>query len=784
MIKLRPGQEEVAQYRKGYMAVPAVPGAGKTTVMAYLAADLIAEGYNGKGKILIVTYMNSAVANFRARIGDFLEARGLPRNRGYDVRTLHSLAYSILKEKPEALLVNDEFNIIDSSLRGRLIQLLVDNWLRENHRVFLRYFDYSPGGQGYDRALKKWRETDFPGFIKAMLSWFKLYDLDPDKVRILKKYCQPDSYLDWALSIYQEYAKVLREEGLLDFDDLVRQALNLLEKDPLLLERLQKKYTYVFEDEAQDSNELLARILSLLAGEGGNLLRVGDSNQAIMGTFTSANPQIFRNYSASKAVEKCSILYSSRSTVDIINLANYLVRWSREEHPQRECRDALEEQYIHPVEAGDPFPNPVTDNYTIASKLYSTSEEEIRMVAQLAARHIKEHPENTVAILVPANYIIEELVVELEELGIKYESPAYRSAEQLKTIQDFKRLLKFLAEPLEKDSFIRVVKGLFPVEELEEEVQLDFIDNIAEEFNLEDLIYPLGGGIFLQEKIKEIIPQDLLDDFSGVLKRLRLWLDASIKLPPDELILFIAEQMELKEEELAVAQNMALQIKSELDQNPQWKLPEIVAELPRLEDSWKDFAGKIYDRKSYEPEPGLVTLTTLHSSKGLEWDTVYILYLTDDNFPSTVYDRFRSDYYYLKDEYSNPVAVARANLKQLLFSSAAREEIAGLEGEGNKGQGGKEEGVALKSFEKTAGDSRERDPRKIDPRREANLEFIKERLRLLYVAITRARKNLLLTAHQEIIFDNGGSRQVEPAAPFKALAEFIRKEREAYAGKT
>ena len=63
MIQLRPGQVEVADYRKGYLAVPAVPGAGKTTVLAYLAASLIAEGYTGKGKILIVTYMNSAVAN-------------------------------------------------------------------------------------------------------------------------------------------------------------------------------------------------------------------------------------------------------------------------------------------------------------------------------------------------------------------------------------------------------------------------------------------------------------------------------------------------------------------------------------------------------------------------------------------------------------------------------------------------------------------------------------------------------------------------------------------------
>lgn len=769
MIQLRPGQVEVADYRKGYLAVPAVPGAGKTTVLAYLAASLIAEGYTGKGKILIVTYMNSAVANFRARVGDFLEARGLPRNRGYDVRTLHSLAFSILKEKPEELLVNDEFNIIDPALRGRLIQQLVDNWLRENHRVFLKYFDYSPTGRGFDRALERWRETDFPGFIKTMISWFKLYDLDSEKARELRRYCERNSYLDWALAIYHDYDRYLREQGLLDFDDLVRQALNLLEKDQLLLERLQQKYTYIFEDEAQDSNELLTRILLLLAGEEGNLVRVGDSNQAIMGTFTSANPKIFRDYYNSKEVDKRSILYSSRSTVDIINLANYLVRWSREEHPQGECRDALEEQFIYPVDSKDPFPNPVTDKYTIAAKVYPTSEDEIRNVACLAARHIRDNPENTAAILVPANYIIEGLMEELEKLGVKYESPGYRHEEQLKTIQDFNLLLRFLAEPLLKDNFSRVFKGIFPEELLEGREDLDFIDRLLEEYNLEEVIYPFGGEFLFQESMKELVPRQLWDDFVRTMDRLCLWLDASIELPPDELVLFIAEQMQLKGEELAVAQNMALQIKSELDLHPYWKLPEIVAELPRLEASWKDFAGKIYDRKGYEPEPGVITLTTLHSSKGLEWDTVYIVYLTDDNFPSTVHDNFRSDYYYLKDEYSNPVAVAKACLKKLLYDREAGNEISIAGRTGDREIDDKE--VLVKGKE-------------MDPRTEANLEFIKERLRLLYVAITRARKNLLLTAHREFIYDNGGSRNVEPARPFIALAEFIRKEREAYGEKT
>ena len=81
-FKPRPGQKEVLEYRGGQLAVPAVPGAGKTTVLAHLAAELIASELNNDQKILIVTYMNSAVANFRKRIGDFLaEKRAAPESR-------------------------------------------------------------------------------------------------------------------------------------------------------------------------------------------------------------------------------------------------------------------------------------------------------------------------------------------------------------------------------------------------------------------------------------------------------------------------------------------------------------------------------------------------------------------------------------------------------------------------------------------------------------------------------------------------------------------------------
>src|SRR5690554_2349729 len=195
MLKLRLGQREVAAYRKGYLAVPAVPGAGKTTVLAYLASTLIKEGHTGRGRILIVTYMNSAVSNFRNRIGDYLEEQGLSRNRGYEVRTLHSLALNILKEKPEFLLINDEFNIIDPAGRGLFIRRLVDEWIADNRERFYKFFDYDPDHPGFQRALKRWQEDHFPALIKTMFAQFKFYALSREKISNLRQRVNEDAYL-------------------------------------------------------------------------------------------------------------------------------------------------------------------------------------------------------------------------------------------------------------------------------------------------------------------------------------------------------------------------------------------------------------------------------------------------------------------------------------------------------------------------------------------------------------------------------------------------------------
>ena len=661
----------------------------------------------------------------------------MPRSRGYSVKTLHSLALGIIKEKPEARLINQDFELIESGRRYRWIKDLCRKWAGENNDLLKEFFNLRKNNYQFDKYLKKWEEEDFPAFVASMISYFKLKLLEGEELKNMVKYSNLKSanILTPAAEIFSEYEFRMAQEGLLDFEDLVQQSLKLLKEDSEFTKRTAAQYAYIFEDEAQDSNHVLSEILELLAGKNGNLVRVGDSNQSIMGTFTSADPEVFRSFIEKDKVVKKNILYSSRSTVDIINLANHLVNWVVKKHPLVKCRESLEEKYIKEVSSDDPAPNPVTENYTIGYKTFLDSEKEIKKIAEQAAKHSIRNPNNTIGILVPSNYTVDNLVDYLSNFDVEYEKVSNRYQEKLSIIKNYRSLVNFLAEPHNKNYFRTCLQEIFLPKYFDDIEIDDSIKKIFSNFNLEDIFYPIGGEEKIKNNLLEFIPENYRKEFNKMLAEISYYLDASIKLPPDELILFLAERMKLKEEELAIVQNMALNIKSELNLHPNWKLKDIADEFTRLEDGFERFAKKIYDRKGFEPKEGIITITTVHKAKGMEWDTVFLTYLTDNYYPSTIEDKFRGEYYYLKDEYSNPKAMAKAELDYYLNDETSK-----------------------------------------NPKKLARIEHISEKLRLLYVGITRAEKNLFLSAHKEIIYDNG-SKKVNEALPYKILKNFINKEK-------
>lgn len=738
MITLRPGQRETATYRGGYLAVPAVPGAGKTTVLAYLGAELIAGGHTRDGKILIVTYMNSSVANFKSRLAGELELRGLPPAKGYEVKTLHSLAVAIIKECPDRLLISDELRIIEPVERERLIRSQTRDWIMKNRELWEGAVSFQSREADYRRKQKlvRWEQKTI-ALMSHLLSYFKCLGLSIDKIESIVQSLPSESFLRWAAQVYRGYRENLSYLGVQDFDDLIFNAYSLLKSDPGVLARLRQKWTYIFEDEAQDSNLLQEQILYLLAGENGNLVRVGDSNQAIMGTFTVADPELFRSYCRREQVKLQPLLYSSRSSLDIINLANFLVHWSGEEHPVPACRLALEKQFITPVPPGDARPNPQPPGYTIGVVNFKHNLEEAEVIARLAGRYASENQDRTIAILGPDKYVLEDLALRLDDYNVPYKEIAGNLNERRRTARALGAVVDFLAHPHEPNKLARALAATLMPDLTDDENTA--VRRFIETCHPEDLLYPFAGVPDYRQVPSEVTKSALWSTLLYNLERVKTWLNAS-RIPPESLLLFLASDLGLEDEELAIAQRIALEIKEMLRRNPAWRLSDLADQLQNSENIFDYFINMIYDRKGFQPEPGVVNLATFHKAKGLEWDTVYLTSLTADRFPSLLEDKYRDDLWFLKDTLSNPAALAKAELKAVLESTASTNS---------------------------------------NPITASKEQTIGERLRLLYVAITRAKENLLLCYPSQTIWREGRNKQKNKAAlPLTVLTKFIREQKQ------
>jgi DNA helicase-2/ATP-dependent DNA helicase PcrA len=265
------------------------------------------------------------------------------------------------------------------------------------------------------------------------------------------------------------------------------------------------------------------------------------------------------------------------------------------------------------------------------------------------------------------------------------------------------------------------------------------INRFIETCHPEELLYPLAGVPDYGQVPEDVIKSALWPTLLHNLERVKTWLNAS-RIPPESLLLFLASDLGLEDEELAIAQRIALEIKEMLSRNPAWRLSDLADQLQSSENIFDYFINMIYDRKGFHPEPGVINLATFHKAKGLEWDTVYLTSLTTDRFPSLLEDKYRDDLWFLKDNLSNPAALAKAELKAALGDTASANS---------------------------------------NPITASKEQTIGERLRLLYVAITRAKENLLFCYPNQTIWRESRNKQKNKIAlPLTALTNLIREQKQ------
>ncbi len=732
MYKPRPRQAEILTYESGRMGIPAVPGSGKTHTLSYLASLIITKGMIADDQeILVVTLVNSAVDNFANRISQFTQQAGLLQRMGYRVRTLHGLAHDIIKERPDLAGVSDQFSIADENECRLMISQISTTYLRDHPELAEIYLD--PAIElDKNYATQKYWFVLFADTATSFISQAKDFQLEPAEIKALAEaHHFQHPLFDFGVEVYTEYQRGLRMRNAVDFNDLTRLAMRVLESDPDYLHRLQYRWPFILEDEAQDSSAIQEAILRKLAGEQGNWVRVGDTNQAIYDTFTTANPKFLRQFLQEDGVVRKDLPNSGRSNQSIINLANYLVQWTNAQHPVESLRDSLSLPLIEPAPPDDPQPNPPDHPAAVYIQTQkNTPEQEIASVTRSLKKWLPENPQKTVAVLCPINNFAEEIVGKLKEEGIEVVEMLQSSDRTRRTTRLTEKCLNAISNPTDVVKFTVAFEHhqRFTTEgDDEDPTLLSLLAKLRKLHFLEDLLYP--GEVVTETLDPQLAGCEALTRFCEYMRRWHF----SAALPIDQLLLLMASDLFTLPHDLALSHKLSLMMEFVSRNHPEYRLPQFITELAEISSNERKFLGFSEDDSGFNPElhKGKVLVTTYHKAKGLEWDRVYLMSVNNYDFPSLQeIDQYKGEKWFIQGKL-NVEAELIAMLKFLYRGNP--KELPQQPGEAS---------------------------------RMSRRDYAAERLRLLYVGITRARESLIIT------WNTGKRDNCQMALPLQALSEF------------
>ena len=421
-ITPRDDQKPVLDYKKGSMAISAVPGAGKTTILLALIIKLIERGVIPTN-IFVLTYMDSAARNFRERIKNMCPNTTLLPN----ISTIHGLALKIIKENSnsERLNLSADFDICDDTQRMRIIKGITGKFTKTEAEEF-------------DRAI----------------SVLKLQEGDISKPSSDKK-------IEKFKTFFKEYQAQLREANLIDYDDILIMSVKLLENNPDILEYYQNICEYIIEDEAQDSSGVQQRLIGLLSGKHKNLIRCGDINQAITTTFSNADVEGFRRFIA-EADTTVEMNHSQRCTQDVMTLANNLVNFGNEILPK-----AFFTSYMQGVTGK----NPVSEN-AIFSRVFENAFAERNFVLKEIKNILTRNKNATIGILLRNNYQVASWAGFINDAGLKSITRS-ESLGQKGVFNTIFSILKFIQNPFDNEVLVSTYETLADLGFYKQRLQLE-----------------------------------------------------------------------------------------------------------------------------------------------------------------------------------------------------------------------------------------------------------------------------------------------------------------------
>ena len=293
---LNPPQRDAVETLNGPLLILAGAGSGKTRVLTFRAANLIAQGLAAPDEILAVTFTNKAAKEMEGRIASLLRQIGVPAMGRLWVSTFHSICARLLREHIHLLDYQPFFGIYDSADQLLMIKKVC---------VALNLDE------------KAYPAKSFQSRINAA----KTEGLSPASAR-KKAHWMDDRTLD----VFARYEAEMKRANSLDFGDLLLKTYELFESYPVVLETLQTKFKYLMVDEYQDTNHIQYLLVQKLSSAHRNLCVVGDEDQSIYSWRGAdiANILSFeKDFPESKVIK---LEENYRSTKMIVDAATHLIK--------------------------------------------------------------------------------------------------------------------------------------------------------------------------------------------------------------------------------------------------------------------------------------------------------------------------------------------------------------------------------------------------------------------------------------------------------------------------
>ncbi|MCQ2277375.1 MAG: UvrD-helicase domain-containing protein [Bacteroidales bacterium] len=600
LSELNEQQQLAVKQVDGPIMVLAGAGSGKTRVLTYRIAYMLAKNVNPY-RILALTFTNKAAAEMRARIVSLV---GGDVAKAVTMGTFHSVFYRILRAEADKLGFSHNLTVYDTDDSKSLIKNIVKD-MNLDPKVYA------------------------PNFILNRISMAKSSLLSAQEYAENHEITAADaaSGRPHIHQIFERYNARLRNADAMDFDDLLYYMNVLLRDFPDMLYKYQNRYNYILVDEYQDTNFAQYLIVKKLSALNQNICVVGDDAQSIYG-FRGADIQNILNFRRDYPAAKIYKLEQNyRSTQNIVNAANAIIKYNKDQMPKDVWTDNEIGPKINLIRSN-------SDNdeaFAVANAIF-----EIKMNEHAANRQF--------AILYRTNIQSRTLEEALVKRNIPYKIFGGLSFYKRKEIKDILAYFRLTINHYDEESLRRVIN--YPIRGIGD-TTVSRIATTAQENNCHfwDVVnfpqkydLPVTGAIMT--KLVEFA--DMIKGFTAQLKTVdayELGKDIAIKSGIAKLLKDNTDEKERVDHLEELLDSM----KGFTEKEPESSFDERTGELiedyfPSLDHFLESIALLSDDEEnnSSEEEEDKVKLMTIHSAKGLEFDHVFITGLEENLFPSSM----------------------------------------------------------------------------------------------------------------------------------------------------